>query len=138
MLTTAPFVAIGFKVNCLCYLSPLNLIVLFLDLFLLLSSQKKSFVELLLWHLLAAVCRSSLHGRALNRFWSNIEGYKGPLLILVSASSGDEHGGSTNVQKWIVGALMQNGFENRDLFYGSSGSLYAISPVFLVFSSTGI
>ncbi|KAB1203686.1 hypothetical protein CJ030_MR8G025495 [Morella rubra] len=81
--------------------------------------------------------QSSLHGRALNRFWSNIEGYKGPLLILVSASSGDEHEGSTNVRKWIVGALMQNGFENRDLFYGSSGSLYAISPVFLVFSSTG-
>lgn len=74
----------------------------------------------------------------MNRFWSNIEGYRGPLLMLVSASTGDAHEGSTNVRKWIIGAIMQNGFENKDLFYGSSGSLYAISPVFHVFSSTGM
>uniref|UniRef100_A0A2N9EE08 TLDc domain-containing protein n=1 Tax=Fagus sylvatica TaxID=28930 RepID=A0A2N9EE08_FAGSY len=81
--------------------------------------------------------QSSLHGRGLNRFWSKIEGYKGPLLILVSASNGDSHEGSTDVKKWIIGSLTQNGFENRNMFYGSSGSLYAISPVFQVFSSTG-
>jgi hypothetical protein len=74
----------------------------------------------------------------LNRFWSKIEGYKGPLLILVSASNGDAHEGSTDVKKWIIGSLTQNGFENRNMFYGSSGSLYAISPVFQVFSSTGL
>ncbi|GLT71815.1 hypothetical protein SLA2020_438080 [Shorea laevis] len=81
--------------------------------------------------------QSSLHGRGLNRFWSNIEAYRGPLLMLVSASTGDAHEGSTNVRKWIIGAVMQNGFENRDLFYGSSGSLCAISPVIHVFSPTG-
>jgi hypothetical protein len=58
--------------------------------------------------------------------------------MLVSASTGDAHEGSTNVRKWIIGAVMQNGFENRDLFYGSSGSLCAISPVIHVFSPTGM
>ncbi|KAF3968083.1 hypothetical protein CMV_007990 [Castanea mollissima] len=80
---------------------------------------------------------SSLQGRGLNRFWSNIGGYKGPLLMLVSASKEDAHGGSTNAKKWIIGALTENGFENKDLFYGNSGSLYAISPVFHVFPSAG-
>uniref|UniRef100_A0A7N2L4U1 Uncharacterized protein n=1 Tax=Quercus lobata TaxID=97700 RepID=A0A7N2L4U1_QUELO len=45
--------------------------------------------------------------------------------MLVSASKEDAHGGSTNVKKWIIGALTENGFENKDLFYGSSRSLYA-------------
>ncbi|KAF2324666.1 hypothetical protein GH714_016189 [Hevea brasiliensis] len=81
--------------------------------------------------------RSSLHGRGLNRFWSNIEGYLGPLLFLVSATSGDVHEDSTSVRKWIIGALTQQGFENKDMFYGSSGSLYAISPIFHVFSPSG-
>ena len=58
--------------------------------------------------------------------------------MLVSASKEDARGGSTNVKKWIIGALTENGFENKDLFYGSSGSLYAISPVFNVFPSAGI
>nr|POE84074.1 hypothetical protein CFP56_32828 [Quercus suber] len=58
--------------------------------------------------------------------------------MLVSASKEDAHGGSTNVKKWIIGALTENGFENKDLFYGSSGSLYAISPVFHVFPSSTI
>lgn len=78
--------------------------------------------------------RSNLHGRGLNRFWSNVEGYQGPLLILISATSGD---GSANKRNWIVGALTHQGFENRDLFYGSSGSLYAVSPVFHVYPPTG-
>ncbi|KAG8632365.1 uncharacterized protein LOC110606589 isoform X1 [Manihot esculenta] len=81
--------------------------------------------------------RSSLHGRGLNRFWSNIEGYHGPLLFLVSATSGDLHGDATSNRKWIIGALTQQGFENRDTFYGSSGSLYAISPTFHVFPPSG-
>ncbi|EEF52692.1 uncharacterized protein LOC8274632 isoform X2 [Ricinus communis] len=81
--------------------------------------------------------RSSLNGRGLNRFWSNIEGYHGPLLLLVLATSGDAHEDSTGDRKWIIGALTQQGFENRDLFYGSSGSLYAICPVFHAFSPLG-
>ncbi|KAJ0085068.1 hypothetical protein Patl1_09279 [Pistacia atlantica] len=59
---------------------------------------------------------SSLHGKGLNRFWSNIEGYHGPLLILVSANSGDAHGGDASDRKWIIGALTEQGFENRDVF----------------------
>ncbi|XP_057987587.1 uncharacterized protein LOC110666284 [Hevea brasiliensis] len=47
--------------------------------------------------------RSSFHGRGLNRFWSNIEGYHGPLLFLVSAAAGDVHEDSTSVRKWITG-----------------------------------
>ncbi|PQQ21521.1 uncharacterized protein Pyn_14878 [Prunus yedoensis var. nudiflora] len=81
--------------------------------------------------------RSSLHGRGLNRFWSNIEGYQGPLLMLFSATSGDASDGRANERKWTVGALTNRGFENKDLFYGSSGNLYAISPVFHVYPPTG-
>ncbi|XP_054794836.1 uncharacterized protein LOC129300296 isoform X2 [Prosopis cineraria] len=81
--------------------------------------------------------RSSAHGKGLNRFWSHVEGYKGPLLILVAASSGQSHEGSSIVRKWVIGALTNQGFENKDLFYGSSGCLYAISPVFHVFPPSG-
>lgn len=80
--------------------------------------------------------RSSLHGKGLNRFWSNIEGYHGPMLMLISASSGNSEG-STNSRRWIIGALTQQGFENKDMFYGNSGNLYAISPVFHSFSPSG-
>ncbi|KAL6216230.1 hypothetical protein ACLB2K_009456 [Fragaria x ananassa] len=78
--------------------------------------------------------RSHLHGRGLNRFWSNVQGYQGPLLVLISATSED---GSANKRNWIIGALTHQGFENRDLFYGSSGSLYALSPVFHLYPPTG-
>ncbi|KAF7840077.1 TLD domain-containing protein KIAA1609-like protein [Senna tora] len=81
--------------------------------------------------------RSSAHGRGLNRFWSCVEGYKGPLLILVAASSGDIHEGSSIDRKWILGALTNQGFENKDQFYGSSGCLYAINPVFHAFPLSG-
>ncbi|XP_021905325.1 uncharacterized protein LOC110820205 isoform X2 [Carica papaya] len=81
--------------------------------------------------------RSSLHGRGLNRFWSNIEGYHAPLFILVSASSADIHENSTTERKWMIGVLIHQGLESKDVFYGSSGNLYAISPVFHVFPPTG-
>ncbi|KAI4345120.1 hypothetical protein L6164_012277 [Bauhinia variegata] len=83
------------------------------------------------------VYRSSIHGRGLNRFWSRVEGYKGPLLILVAANSGDAQEGSSIDRNWVVGALTDQGFENKDMFYGSSGCLYALSPAFHVFPSTG-
>ncbi|KAK9270994.1 hypothetical protein L1049_026582 [Liquidambar formosana] len=85
----------------------------------------------------ALLYRSSLHGKGLNRFWSNIEGYHGPLLMLISASSGDAHECNANARRWVIGTLTQQGFENRDVFYGSSGNLYAISPVFHVFTPSG-
>ncbi|KAK9061382.1 hypothetical protein SSX86_018563 [Deinandra increscens subsp. villosa] len=68
------------------------------------------------------IYRSSLHGKGLNRFWSNVEGYNGPILVLISATSEDH--------SWSVGALTHQGFENKEAFYGTSGSLYAISPAF--------
>ncbi|KAL6311154.1 hypothetical protein AAG906_025500 [Vitis piasezkii] len=52
--------------------------------------------------------RSSLHGKGLNRFWSNIE---------------------------VI--MAQSGFQNKDMFYGNSGNLYAISPVFHSFHLLG-
>ncbi|KAM7278238.1 hypothetical protein ACFE04_005372 [Oxalis oulophora] len=81
--------------------------------------------------------RSRLHGKGLNRFWSNVEGYHGPLLILISATSGDSNDHNTNLDKWIIGVLTHEGFENKDTFYGNSGNLYAISPVFSVFPPSG-
>ncbi|XP_050364514.1 uncharacterized protein LOC126783146 [Argentina anserina] len=78
--------------------------------------------------------RSHLHGRGLNRFWSNVQGYQGPLLVLIAATSED---GSANKRNWIIGALTHQGFENRDLFYGSSGCLYALSPVFHAYPPAG-
>ncbi|KAI3745981.1 hypothetical protein L6452_08396 [Arctium lappa] len=73
--------------------------------------------------------RSAIHGKGLNRLWSNIEGYNGPILVLISATSED--------RSWIIGALTHQGYENKDAFYGTSGSLYAISPVFDHFTSSG-
>lgn len=57
------------------------------------------------------------------------------MLILVAASLGDVHDDNG---KWILGVLTHQAFENRDTFYGSSGSLYALSPVFNVFPSSGM
>lgn len=73
--------------------------------------------------------RSSLHGKGLNRFWSNVEGYNGPIIVLISATL-EEH-------SWIIGVLTHQAYENKDTFYGTSGSLYAISPVFDQFTSSG-
>ncbi|XXG40232.1 hypothetical protein AAC387_Pa01g1004 [Persea americana] len=76
--------------------------------------------------------RSSEHGKGLNRFWSSVEGYLGQLLLLISATSENASGG-----RWVIGVLTQQGFENRDSFYGSSGYLYAISPSFHIYSPSG-
>ncbi|KAJ8540931.1 hypothetical protein K7X08_001747 [Anisodus acutangulus] len=76
--------------------------------------------------------RSSCHGKGLNRFWSNVEGYNGPLLILISA-----HEVNNDARRWIIGILIHQGLENHDTFYGTSGSLYSISPVFHVFTPSG-
>ncbi|GFQ07189.1 hypothetical protein PHJA_002863000 [Phtheirospermum japonicum] len=76
--------------------------------------------------------RSSVHGKGLNRFWSNVEGYNGPLLVLIAACED-----KSNTKRWIIGALTGQGFENKELFYGTSGSLYALSPVFHALLSSG-
>ncbi|KAL2347271.1 hypothetical protein Fmac_001271 [Flemingia macrophylla] len=83
------------------------------------------------------VYRSSYHGRGLGRFWSRVEGYKGPLLILIAGGSGDPKEENSTNRKWIIGALTDQCFENKDIFYGNSGCLYSIGPVFHAFPPTG-
>lgn len=73
----------------------------------------------------------------MNRLWSNVEGYNGPLLILVSASCTETGDVDPSAERWIVGVLTDQGLENKDVFYGSSGYLYALSPIFHVFSPNG-
>lgn len=79
------------------------------------------------------IYRSSQHGKGLNRFWSQVEGYNGPSLILVSGTLTQD--GSD--QRFVIGAFTNQGFENRDSFYGSSGALYALKPLFRSFFPTG-
>lgn len=79
---------------------------------------------------------SSTHGRGLNRFWSRVEGYHGPLLVLVAASSGNDEGNSA-IKKFVIGAQTNEGLENKDIFYGTTGCLYSLNPVFHVFPPTG-
>ncbi|CAG7906455.1 hypothetical protein HID58_014992 [Brassica napus] len=81
--------------------------------------------------------RSYHHGKGMNRLWDNVQGYHAPILLLVSASGGVEQEGSSSERKWVIGAILQQGFQNRDTFYGSSGNLFSISPVFHAFSSSG-
>ncbi|CAA0813355.1 TLD-domain containing nucleolar protein [Striga hermonthica] len=76
--------------------------------------------------------RSSAHGKGLNRFWSNVEGYNGPLLVLIAACEE-----KNDARRWIIGALTNQGFENKEVFYGTSGSLYALSPLFHALLSSG-
>jgi len=66
-----------------------------------------------------------------------VEGYHGPLLILVAASSGNDHEGNSSIRKFVIGALTNEGLENKDIFYGTSGCLYSLSPVFHLFPPTG-
>ncbi|CAD5191240.1 unnamed protein product [Musa acuminata subsp. malaccensis] len=77
--------------------------------------------------------RSSIHGKGLSRFWSNVEGYNGPLIVLVSASSAESSEVDRSSRGWVIGVLITQGFENRETFFGSSGYLFAISPIFHVF-----
>ncbi|URD73323.1 TLDc [Musa troglodytarum] len=80
---------------------------------------------------------SSIHGKGLSRFWSNVEGYNGPLIVLVSASSAESSEVDRSSGGWVIGVLTAQGFENRETFFGSSGYLFAISPIFHVFPPTG-
>ncbi|EPS70485.1 hypothetical protein M569_04278, partial [Genlisea aurea] len=78
------------------------------------------------------IYRSSVHGKGLNRFWANVEGYGGSMLLLISACDVEK---SSTARSWIIGAIVHQGFQNKDAFYGTSGSLYAIAPVFHVMPS---
>lgn len=58
-------------------------------------------------------------------------------MILLSANSVDASKGDSSTGRWVIGILTSQGFENKDTFFGSSGHLYAISPIFRVFSPSG-
>lgn len=73
----------------------------------------------------------------MNRFWANIEGYHGPLLILISASCEDSLHGDIRGKKWTIGVILHQGFDNKDQFYGNFGTLYSIDPIFHVYLSAG-
>ena len=83
-------------------------------------------------------CRSSIHGKGLSRFWSNVEGYNGPLIVLISASSAESSEVDRSSRGWVIGVLITQGFENRETFFGSSGYLFAISPIFHLFPPSGM
>lgn len=81
--------------------------------------------------------RSSTHGKGLSRFWSRVEGYHGPLLFLFSGNSTDSTDDKSSKQSWVIGVLTEHGFQNNDIFYGSSAYIYAIAPIFRMLSPTG-
>lgn len=58
--------------------------------------------------------------------------------MLISAGSENSQEGDNDANRWIIGALTDQGVENKDTFYGISGNLFAICPVFRVFSSSGM
>lgn len=81
--------------------------------------------------------RATLHGSGINRFWTRVEGYKGPLLMLMEATS--EEGGEEKSGKWVVGAFVPGGFDNKEVFYGSSSCcLFAVAPHLSPYRSTGL
>lgn len=86
-----------------------------------------------------SIFRLSLHGRGLSRFWSNVEGYNGPTLLLISAilSNSSEADNRTTPNKWIIGVFTEQGLESRDTYFGSSAYLFAIDPIFRAFPPLG-
>ncbi|EES13035.2 uncharacterized protein LOC8082554 isoform X1 [Sorghum bicolor] len=81
--------------------------------------------------------RSSVHGKGLSRFWSCVEGYKGPMLILLSAFSKSAGENVDSDRRWVIGVLTEEGFESKDTFYGSSGFLCAAHPIFRMLPPSG-
>nr|CAB3488578.1 unnamed protein product [Digitaria exilis] len=67
--------------------------------------------------------RSSVHGKGLSRFWSGVEGYKGPILILLSAFSKGGVENAVSGRRWVIGVLTEDGFESKDTFYGKEKNL---------------
>lgn len=86
--------------------------------------------------------RSSQHGRGMNRFWMHVEGYRGAVLMLIKGTSlqNTEEYVTSNVkvEKWLVGAFVREGFENKTVYYGNAGCcLFALDPVMQPLRSTG-
>eukprot|EP00250_Pteridium_aquilinum_P000904 c11084_g1_i1 orf=105-1715(+) len=87
--------------------------------------------------------RSSLHGTGMNRFWVHMEGYQGTVLMLVQGvtahSVDDNTREELGEEKWLVGALVKEGFENKNCYYGSRGCcIFALDPVMQPFHPSGM
>ncbi|BBM97548.1 protein MpOXR4 [Marchantia polymorpha subsp. ruderalis] len=79
--------------------------------------------------------RSSLHGRGLNRFWTCVDGYRAPVIVLISAQTQEE---SSPGAVFVMGTLVSSGFENKESSYGASGCcLYSVEPLFCPFRTSG-
>ncbi|KAG6548470.1 hypothetical protein Mapa_009958 [Marchantia paleacea] len=79
--------------------------------------------------------RSSLHGRGLNRFWTCVDGYRAPVIVLISAQTQEE---SSPGAVFVIGTLVSSGFENKESSYGASGCcLYSVEPLFCPFRTSG-
>ena len=84
--------------------------------------------------------RASLHGKGMNRFWVNVEGYHGPALLLIQGNTNEESVAQNSGKKktWLVGAFIKDGFESKLGYYGSKGCcIFALDPVMQPFRSTG-
>lgn len=89
--------------------------------------------------LLWAFGRSSEHGRGMNRFWTHVQAYKGPIVLLISAKVLGDSLATPFAGTWVIGAFVPDGLDNRESFYGSSGCcLYCISPDFRPIRASGI
>eukprot|EP00249_Psilotum_nudum_P014726 c24970_g1_i2 orf=227-1717(+) len=83
--------------------------------------------------------RSTIHGRGMNRFWAQVDGYHGALLILIAVIPTQGEESPSAGEKINVGAILKNGFENKDSYYGSPGNcLFGLSPAFIPLRCTGI
>ena len=76
--------------------------------------------------------------------WTSLEGYNGPVFLLISAlspnsndSNINNNNSSNDGNKWIIGVLTEQGFENKDTYFGNAAYLYALDPIFHSFSPSG-
>lgn len=60
------------------------------------------------------------------------------MLILLSAFSKGGVENADSGRRWMIGVLTEEGFESKDTFYGSSGSLCAAHPIFRMLHPSGM
>ncbi|XP_024536448.1 uncharacterized protein LOC9630386 [Selaginella moellendorffii] len=77
--------------------------------------------------------RSPVHGKGMNRLWSQVEGYREAVLFLFSGMSAEDPS-----KTWLLAAVIPSGLENKSNFYGTSNScLICLDPEFIVLHPTG-
>ncbi|KAH7280804.1 hypothetical protein KP509_36G015100 [Ceratopteris richardii] len=86
--------------------------------------------------------RSAIHGKGMNRFWVQMEGYNGAVLILIQGYTlnTSENNVSTDSaeEKWLLGAIVSDGFVNKNGFYGDRNCcIFSLQPVTHPFRPSG-